>query len=196
MTTTVAQSAIVESGAEVGEGTTVWDLSQVRTGARIGPDCTIGRNVFIDAGVIIGARCKIQNNALVYAPAVIGDGVFIGPAAVLSNDRNPRAVAPDGLRKNRSEWAAAGVTIEDGASVGAGVVVVAGTRLGAWCLIGAGAVVAADVKPYALVGGVPARRIGWVGRAGVRLEVDGRGLRCPATGDRFIERDGALEVVA
>ena len=192
----LAASAVVEDGATIGEGTTVWDLSQVRAGARIGPDCTIGRNVFIDTGVTIGARCKIQNNALVYAPAVIGDGVFIGPAAVLSNDRNPRAVRPDGQRKDTSAWEAAGVTVEDGASIGAGAVVVAGSRLGAWCLVGAGAVVAGDVAPFALVVGVPATRIGWVGRAGARLEPDGDMLRCPVTGDRFVERDGLLEVVA
>lgn len=193
MTATIASSAIVEPGAVVADGTVVWDLSQIRTGAVVGASCTVGRNVFVDAGVVIGERCKIQNNALVFAPARLGNGVFIGPAAVLSNDRNPRAVAPDGSSKTAAEWKAQGVVVDDGASIGAGAVVVAGVSIGAWALVAAGAVVASDVPPQALMAGVPARRIGWVGTAGVRL-IDGEGaLLCPETGERYVERGDHLE---
>jgi UDP-2-acetamido-3-amino-2,3-dideoxy-glucuronate N-acetyltransferase len=190
---TIAASAVIESGASVGEGTTVWDLSQVRAGAQVGRDCTIGRNVFVDAGVVVGDRCKIQNNALVYAPAVVGDGVFIGPAVVLTNDRHPRAVAASGVLKSTDDWTAAGVTVEEGASLGAGTVVVGGTTIGRWAVSAAGAVVTRDVPAHALVAGVPARRIGWVGHAGIPLErrADGTFV-CPATGTAFVEADGML----
>ena len=112
----------------------------------------------------------MQNYALVYAPAELGDGVFIGPAAVLTTDVYPRAVAPDGGIKSGDDWDAAGVRIGRGAAVGARSVVVAGVTIGEWALVGAGAVVTKDVQPHALVVGVPARRVGWVGHAGVPLE--------------------------
>lgn len=189
----IAATATVEDGAVVGEGTAVWDLTTIRAGARIGRRCVVGRNAFVDTGVVVGDNCKIQNNALLFAPAVLGDGVFVGPAAVLTNDRNPRAVNPDGSPKSAHDWEAAGVTVEDGASLGAGAVVVAGTRIGSWALVAAGAVVATDVPPHALVAGVPARRIGWVGRDGNRLVRDGAdGWTCTGTGDRFTEVDGLL----
>lgn len=183
----------IEEGASVGAGTAVWDLSQIRRGARVGADCVIGRNVFIDAEVVVGDRCKIQNNALLYRPAVLGSGVFVGPGAVLSNDRVPRAVESGGLRKSAESWEARGVTVDEGASIGACAVVIAGVRIGAWAMVAAGAVVSTDVPAFSLVVGVPARRRGWVGRAGHRL-VSGNGLwRCPVTGARFEEVGGQLQ---
>lgn len=183
MTTRVAPTATVEPGASIGEGSTVWDLAQVRAGATVGARCTIGRNVFIDAGVVVGQHCKVQNNALVYAPAVIEDGVFIGPAAVLTNDRFPRAVTPNGEPKAPDDWAPSGVHVRSGASIGASATVVAGVTIGAWALVAAGSVVTADVDDFALVAGVPARRIGWVGRHGHRLEPEDDLWRCPVTGE-------------
>lgn len=191
----VAPSAVVEAGATVGDGTVVWDLAQVRAGAAVGRGCVIGRNVFVDAGVVVGDNCKIQNNALLYAPARLGRGVFIGPAVVLTNDRHPRAVDPGGALKAATDWEAAPVEVEDGAALGAGAIVVAGVRIGAWALVAAGAVVARDVPAFALVGGSPARRIGWVGRTGEKLVGDGDRLRCPTTGEEFIEHDGVLSEV-
>ena len=191
-----AASAIVELGARVGADCTIWDLTQIRAGAVLGRECTIGRNVFVDAGVVLGARCKVQNNALLYAPARLGDGVFIGPGAILTNDRRPRAVSVTGELLAASDWSGEGVTVGDGASIGAGAVVVAGLTVGAWALVGAGAVVADDVPDFALVVGNPARRIGWVGRTGVRLDrVDADTLRCPATGARFADRGDRIEEI-
>lgn len=194
--TTVAGSAVVEEGAQVGAGCTIWDLTQVRQGAVLGPECILGRNVFVDAGVVLGARCKVQNNALLYAPARLGDGVFIGPGVVLTNDRLPRAVSPAGDLLGATDWIGQGVTVGDGAAIGAASVVVAGVRVGTWALVGAGSVVAADVPAHALVVGNPARRVAWVGRTGARLDRSDAGtLRCPVTGSRFVDRGDFIEEI-
>ena len=189
----VHASATVEPGAEIGAGSRVWAHSQVRTGARLGRNCVVGGGAFIDVGVTVGDNCKVQNRALVYAPAVLDDGVFVGPAAVLTNDLYPRAVNPDGSVKSADHWEPVGVTLRTGASVGANAVVVAPAVVGEWATVAAGAVVVHDVPAFALVAGVPARRIGWVGRAGRPLveEEPGR-FRCPATDERYTETGGVL----
>lgn len=184
----IASSATVEPGSAVGDGSSVWDLSQIREGASIGRECVIGRNVFVDRGVVIGDRCKVQNNALLYAPAELADGVFIGPAVVLTNDRYPRAVGTDGSLKAATNWHAEGVRIETGASIGAASVLLAGVTVGPWALVAANSMVTTDVAAHALVAGSPARRIGWVGKAGHPLaRGDDGGWRCPATGARYVE---------
>lgn len=181
----IVEGADVAASATIGEGTTVWHLAQVREGAVIGAECIIGRGAYIGTGVHMGRRCKVQNHALVYEPAELADGVFIGPAVVLTNDHTPRAVNPDGTLKSAEDWEPVGVRIDEGAAVGARAVCVAPVVIGAWATVAAGAVVTHDVPAFALVAGVPARRIGWVGRAGVPLVPDpGRGegwWRCPAT---------------
>ena len=189
----VAATADVSELAYVGGNTKIWHLAQVREGARIGQECTIGRGAYIDRGVIIGDRCKIQNYALVYAPARLGDGVFIGPAAILANDRFPRAITPKGKLKAEGEWVPEGVTIGRGASIGARVVVLAGVNIGEWALIAAGAVVTKDVEAHALMVGVPARQSGWVGRSGQALVPDGGFWSDSTAGIRFSEINGRLE---
>ena len=170
----------------VGEGCTIWPGAVVRAGADLGPRCTVGRGAYVDAGVRIGPDGKVQDRALLYAPARLGAGVFVGPGVILTNDRRPRAVGPDLRKKEAGDWVPEGVVVGDGASLGAGAVVVAGTTIGRWALVGAGAVVTRDVPDFALVIGSPARRTGWVGRSGARLVEDGPGfLRCPVTGQRY-----------
>ncbi|KUO13919.1 acyltransferase [Streptomyces sp. DSM 15324] len=191
----VQPSAQVDESAEIGAGSSVWDLAQIREGARLGEGCVIGRGAYVGSGVRMGDNCKLQNYALVYEPAELGSGVFIGPAVVLTNDHNPRSVDPDGKQKRGGDWEAVGVKILDGASIGARSVCVAPLTIGRWAMVAAGAVVTKDVPDFALVVGVPARRIGWVGRAGVRLveQADEPGVwECPRTGSLHDEKDGTL----
>lgn len=189
----IAESADVSSAARIGVGSVIWHLAQVREGARLGARCIVGRGAYIGAEVLMGDDCKVQNYALVYEPAVIGDGVFIGPAAVLTNDTYPRAINPDGSIKSAADWRPVGVTIGRGASIGARATCVAPVAVGEWATVAAGAVVVKDVPAYALVAGVPARRIGWVGEAGIPLRSEAVGeWECPQTGDRYIETDGML----
>lgn len=189
----IAGSADVDERATIGEGTSVWHLAQVREDAVVGPDCTLGRGAYVGPGVVIGAGCKLQNHALVYEPAILEDGVFVGPAAVLTNDLYPRAVNPDGSVKSADDWHAVGVTVRTGASIGARAVCIAPVTVGRWATVAAGSVVTRDVPDFALVAGVPARRIRWVGRAGVPLEEAGEGRwRCPATGEEYVEAENGL----
>ncbi|MGA0313541.1 MAG: acyltransferase [Ilumatobacteraceae bacterium] len=192
MTTRISDDAQVAGDVTIGDGTQVWNLVQIREGACIGVECVIGRGAYIGIGVRLGDRCKIQNNALVYDPAVIGDGVFIGPGAILTNDRLPRAISPTGELKRADDWDPVGVTVDTGASIGAGAVCVAPVRIGAWAMVAAGSVVVRDVPDHALVAGNPARQIGWVGRDGRRMAVDGEVLVDESTGTRFVEAEGRL----
>lgn len=181
-------TAEVAPGATLGEDVTIWQGVHIREDASIGSESIIGRGVYIGPGVVVGPRCKVQNYALVYEPAVLGEGVFVGPCAVLTNDLHPRAVNADGSLKAANDWAPVGVTIADGASVGAHATCVAPVRIGRWAMVAAGAVVVRDVPDFALVAGNPARQIGWVGPAGealVDVEGDPSQLRCPRTGARF-----------
>ncbi|MFJ1968302.1 acyltransferase [Streptomyces sp. NPDC087903] len=191
----IQPTAQVDETATIGDGTTVWDLAQIREDARLGSGCIVGRGAYVGPGVRIGDNVKLQNYALVYEPAVLGDGVFVGPAAVLTNDHFPRSVDPGGRLKRGDDWEAVAVVLAEGASLGARSVCVAPVRVGRWALVAAGAVVTRDVPDFALVAGVPARRIGWVGRAGVRLvapEDGSGGWECPETGELYDEKDGVL----
>ncbi len=189
----VSDGAEVDPRARLGEDTVVWPLAQVREGARLGRGCVVGRGVYIGPDVQIGDNVKMQNYALVYDPARLESGVFIGPAAVLTNDLYPRSVDPDGSLKSSADWSPLGVVVREGASVGARAVVVAGVTIGRWALVAAGSTVTRDVADFALVAGSPARRIKWVGRAGEPLVDEGGGAwRCPRTGSRYRQTDDLL----
>ncbi len=186
MAVNILPSADVDSSATLGEGSSIWHLAQIRDGVVLGANCIIGRGAYIGSGVTLGDNCKVQNYALVYEPAKLGNGVFIGPAAVLTNDQFPRAVNTDLSLKSGSDWDAVGVTIHDGASIGARAVCIAPLTIGKWALVAAGAVVTKDVPDFALMAGVPAKRIRWVGRAGVPLEDIGNNrFRCPQDDSRY-----------
>lgn len=182
----IHESAYIDQPATIGSGTSIWHFSHVLAGTTIGTDCNIGQNVVIGPDVTVGDRCKIQNNVSVYKGVTLEDGVFVGPSAVFTNVTNPRAEVD-----RRSEFAQ--TRVGRGATIGANATIVCGHDLGDYCLVAAGAVVAKDVPAHALVAGVPAKRIGWVGHAGERLSDD---LTCPRTGRRYRETpDGGLEAI-
>lgn len=187
MSSRIAASADVSPDATIGDGSSIWHLAQVREDATLGVNCIVGRGAYVGSGVVIGDNVKIQNYALVYEPAVVGDGAFIGPAAVFTNDHFPRAVNPDGSLKSGHDWEPVGVTLLEGASIGARAVCVAPVTIGRWAMVAAGATVVRDVPDFALVVGVPARRIGWVGRAGVPLQQTGDDWVCPQTGAKYTQ---------
>jgi UDP-2-acetamido-3-amino-2,3-dideoxy-glucuronate N-acetyltransferase len=190
--TFIADSADVADSSRIGAGTKIWHLAQVREGAEVGSDGIVGRGAYVGPGVRIGDRCKLQNYALVYEPARLEDGVFVGPAAVLTNDLHPRAVNPDGTLKDATDWDAVGVIVKEGASIGARAVCVAPVTIGRWATVAAGAVVTRDVPDHALVAGIPARQVGWVGEAGHRLLPDGDLWICPVSSTRYRSEAGTL----
>lgn len=178
----VHESSYVDDGAEIGEGTKIWHFSHIMTRTRIGRNCSIGQNVVAGPDVTVADNCKIQNNVSLYKGVELEQGVFCGPSCVFTNVLNPRAEIErkDEFRVTR---------VRRGATIGANSTIVCGNELGEYCMIGAGAVVTRDVPAYALVVGVPARRIGWVSRAGEILDET---LTCPRTGERYVETDGTL----
>ncbi|WP_248759884.1 acyltransferase [Pseudarthrobacter sp. SSS035] len=197
-------SADVSASSETGNESRISHLAQVREGARLGENCIIGRGAYIGPGVHLGNNCKLQSYARVYGstglrvygPAVLGECVFIGPAVVLTKDVFPRAINADGTLKTEDDWDKVGVTIKEGAAIGARAVCIAPVTIGAWATVAAGAVVTRDVPDFALVAGVPAKRIGWVGQAGLPLRGDNGWWVCPHTGSRYEEHDGGLREVA
>jgi UDP-2-acetamido-3-amino-2,3-dideoxy-glucuronate N-acetyltransferase len=199
VTVRVQPTAQVAESATIGEGTSVWELAQISENARLGSGCVVGRGAYVGSGVVLGNNVNLQNYALVYEPAELADGVFIGPAAVLTNDEYPRSVDPEGNLKRGDDWEAVGVKIGEGASIGARAVCVAPVRIGRWAMVAAGAVVTRDVPDFALMVGIPARQVGWVGRAGRRLEeADGEGTwACPKTSALYREQrapDGTVQL--
>lgn len=162
--TSIHPTAIVDDGAQIGEGTRVWHWVHICGGARIGKGVSLGQNVFVGNKVIIGDHCKIQNNVSVYDGVTLEDGVFCGPSMVFTNVYNPRS-----LIERKSEYRQ--TTVKKGVTLGANCTIVCGTTIGEYAFIGAGAVINQDVKPYALMVGVPARQIGWMSEYGEQLDL-------------------------
>lgn len=182
----VHETADVSPEANIGEGTYVWHHVQIREGARLGDQCIVGKGVYIDFDVAIGNRCKLQNGVYVYHPAVIGDGVFLGPGVIITNDKVPRAVTADGRLKEAADWHPSAVQIGQGASVGAGSIILPGVTVGKWAMIGAGSVVTRDVPDQGLVFGNPARLGGYVCVCGQRLtRAQGDSHQCVECGRNY-----------
>lgn len=183
----IHESAYVDLPAQIGAGTRIWHFSHVLPRCEIGEHCSFGQNVMVGPAVKIGAHCKVQNNVSLFEGVELEDNVFCGPSCVFTNVRNPRAEI-----ERKAEFRH--TLVKRGATIGANATIVCGHTLGEYCFIAAGAVVTADVPPYALMAGVPARRIGWMSRAGARLGFD---LICPLEGRAYKETaDGRLEIVA
>ena len=181
MSLLIHPTAIVDEGAELGEGCRVWHFVHISAGARIGRGCSFGQGVYVGDDVSIGERVKVQNNVSVYDAVTLEDDVFCGPSVVFTNVHNPRAAV---VRKGQYRR----TLVKRGATLGANCTVVCGTTIGEHAFVGAGAVVSRDVAPFALVVGVPARRIGWMSRRGERLDLPAQGAGvavCPATGERY-----------
>jgi acetyltransferase-like isoleucine patch superfamily enzyme len=178
-------SAEVEEGARIGSGTRIWHHAHVRSGAVIGSDCVLGYGVFVDAGAVIGDRCKLQNRVSVYRGVTLENGVFVGPHAAFTNDKTPRAILPNGGMAGAEDWTLLPTLVREGASIGAGAVVLPGITIGRWAMVAAGAVVTRDVPDHGLVMGNPARLRGYACVCGRSLVPRGEALYCPRCDRRY-----------
>jgi len=190
MAPVIHSTAIVDDGAQIGEGSRIWHWVHVSGQARIGAGCSLGQGVYVGNDVVIGDNVKIQNNVSVYDAVTLRDDVFCGPSMVFTNVYNPRSSV---TRKDEYRR----TLVQRGATLGANCTIVCGTTIGAYAFVGAGAVVNKDVPDFALMVGVPAQRVGWMSRFGERLalplEGDGEAL-CPHTGDRYTLRSGVCKL--
>jgi UDP-2-acetamido-3-amino-2,3-dideoxy-glucuronate N-acetyltransferase len=192
MAASIHPSAIVDEGAQIGEGTRVWHWVHVCGGARIGRNCVLGQNVFVASRVVIGDNVKIQNNVSVYDEVTLEDDVFCGPSMVFTNVYNPRSAFSRKMDYRRT-------VVKRGATLGANCTIVCGTTIGEHAFVGAGAVVNRDVPAFALMVGVPARHIGWMSRFGEKLVLPLKGegqAVCPHTGDRYVLKGTRLSVAS
>jgi UDP-2-acetamido-3-amino-2,3-dideoxy-glucuronate N-acetyltransferase len=182
------ETAVIDEGARIGDGTSIWHFSHVMSGAVIGRDCNLGQNVMIASGAVVGDRVKIQNNVSVYAGVTLEDDVFCGPSVVFTNVLTPRSQVP-----RRHQYLP--TVVRRGATFGANATVVCGLTIGRYALVGAGAVVTRDVPDYALVIGNPARTSGWMCECGVKVASGPTrppAAACASCGARYVDRDGAV----
>jgi UDP-2-acetamido-3-amino-2,3-dideoxy-glucuronate N-acetyltransferase len=182
------ETAVIDEGARIGDGTRIWHFSHVMSGAVVGRDCNLGQNVMIATGAVVGDRVKIQNNVSVYAGVTLEDDVFCGPSVVFTNVLNPRSHVP-----RRHQYLP--TVVRRGATFGANATVVCGRKIGLYAFVGAGAVVTRDVPDYALVIGNPARTSGWMCECGVKLAsgpTPPHAAACVSCGARYVGRDGAV----
>ena len=184
----VHETAVVDPGAEIGEGSQIWHFSHIMGGAKIGKRCKLGQNVFVARGVVMGENCKVQNNVSVYEGVVLEDDVFCGPSMVFTNVKTPRS----GVLRNTSDDYL-GTLVKKGASIGANATIVCGVTIGRYAFVGAGSVVSRDVPDYAMALGVPARVKGYACECGIRLSCSAAGETvCAECGKRYILDDGTL----
>jgi UDP-2-acetamido-3-amino-2,3-dideoxy-glucuronate N-acetyltransferase len=187
-------TAIVDHGAQIGKGSKVWHFAHICSGAKIGEKSVFGQNVFVGNRVTIGKNCKVQNNVSIYDNVHLEDDVFCGPSMVFTNVINPRSAV---VRKDEY----LDTIVKKGATIGANATVVCGVTLGEYCFIAAGAVITKDVKPFALMAGVPAKQIGWMSRFGERVALpvmkpnEVGEFTCPETGDRYQLKNGDLSLI-
>jgi UDP-2-acetamido-3-amino-2,3-dideoxy-glucuronate N-acetyltransferase len=177
-------TAVIDDGAIIGNGTKIWHFCHVMSGAKIGENCILGQNVFVGGKAVIGNNVKIQNNVSIYDSVEIGDDVFCGPSCVFTNVINPRATV-----NRKAEYMK--TKVEKGVTIGANATILCGVTLGMFSFVGAGAVVTKDVKPFALMTGVPAKQTGWVSHTGAKLNDD---LVCPESGMKYKLVNGQLEM--
>lgn len=176
------ESSYIDDNVEIGDNTSIWHFCHVLPGTKIGKDCSLGQNVMAGPDVTIGDGCKIQNNVALYKGVVLEDGVFCGPSMVFTNVTTPRSEV-----NRRNEYAE--TLVRKGATIGANATIVCGHELGQYCFIAAGAVVTKNVKPHAVMAGVPAKQIGWVAHSGEMLRDD---MVCPRSGDKYEVVDDLL----
>lgn len=178
------ETAVIDEGCRIGNGTKIWHFSHIMSGAVVGEDCNIGQNVVVSPDVVLGRNVKVQNNVSIYTGVICEDDVFLGPSMVFTNVINPRSHVP---RKHEFRQ----TIVRRGASIGANATVVCGNEIGEYAMIGAGAVVTHSIKPYALVVGNPARQTGWVSAYGHKLNFNKENKAiCPETGTVYELRDG------
>ncbi|MGB0883277.1 MAG: acyltransferase [Flavobacteriales bacterium] len=183
------ETAVIDEGCSIGEGTKIWHFSHVMPNCTIGSSCNLGQNVVVSPGVKLGQNVKVQNNVSIYTGVICEDDVFLGPSMVFTNVINPRSAI---IRKSEYKE----TLIKKGASIGANSTIICGNTIGEYAMIGAGAVVTKDVKPYALVVGNPSKQIGWISEHGHRLKFDDEGLAiCSESGTRYQLNDGELSQV-
>lgn len=183
------ESAVIDQGCEIGEGTRIWHFSHIMAGCNIGKHCNIGQNVVVSPQVVLGNNVKVQNNVSIYTGVICEDDVFLGPSMVFTNVSNPRS----GVNR-RDQYQQ--TIVQKGATIGANATIICGHRIGRYAFVGAGSVVTHDVPDYALVVGNPARQIGWMSQYGHRLEFDKEGTAfCPESGDKYLLIEGQVKKI-
>jgi len=181
------ETAVVDEGCQIGDGTKIWHFSHLMTGCKLGKNCNVGQNVVVSPDVVLGNNVKVQNNVSIYTGVTCEDDVFLGPSMVFTNVLNPRSAV-----NRRGQYSR--TLVKKGASIGANATVICGHSIGRFAFIGAGAVVTKAVPDYALVVGNPGRQVGWMSEYGHRLEFDESGLAtCPESGEKFELRDGEVK---
>jgi UDP-2-acetamido-3-amino-2,3-dideoxy-glucuronate N-acetyltransferase len=183
------ETAAIDDGCKIGNGTKIWHFSHIMKGSEIGENCNIGQNVVILPGVKLGRNVKVQNNVSIYTGVTCEDDVFLGPSMVFTNIINPRSA----IIRKENYYA---TIVEKGASIGANATIICGNKIGTYSFVGAGAVVTKDVKPYSLVVGNPARQTGWMSEYGHKLIFDSSGMAsCPESGEKYKIENGKVSKI-